>query len=239
MPKNRLIIAGLLVACLLPQSVLAARAGIVVKKSDGSIKNTCVEFDGETISGLDLLKKSGFNPKIENGFVVSIDGEGDKSAGSLSSTDPFWSYWRWDNTWKFYNAGAGYTKIADGNVDGWEFGRGQSTLPQISFGSICPDRAIEVDTNEQSLPTGAKVESITTNQPSVKSLPTEKATALPETTSSATTSPVIKAEVKSEFKKSLNFPKFDLKNALIATAAFFLGGIVFVLKMFFGKNPRH
>lgn len=124
--------------CIIPQTALASRAGLVVKHSNGEVVKSCIEFKEEVISGLALLELAGMRPVLDGGFVIEIDGERTKTAWSMNSADPYWSYWIYNDGWQYSNFGAVYSKVKDGEVQGWEIGKGQNSLPELSFDALCP-----------------------------------------------------------------------------------------------------
>jgi len=236
--RNNFLILSAIVLCF-PGFALATKAGIIIKKQDGNTKTACVDFDGETISGLQLLQKSPFNPVVKNGFVIQIDGEGEKDSAQMSKDDLFWSYWKFDSYWRFQNVGANYSRVANGDIEGWEFGRGKSSLPKVSFEQICPSAKSEDtkpnETIDQAgdmkltqIPVTAQrvdnleIESpknILNNNPSIPNGTIGGQIAdLPQSVKGAT-----------DTKQPLSiFPKFNLKNVLILFAIFILAGTSFV-----------
>ncbi|OQA52567.1 MAG: hypothetical protein BWY43_00438 [candidate division WS2 bacterium ADurb.Bin280] len=145
------LLPAFLFAIFYPNIALASKTGLVVKKSDGQIKTACVEFEQETISGMSILKKSPFTIIEKNGFVVSIDQEGEKESHQMSSGDFFWSYWKKDGAWSFQNIGVNYSNVKNGDVEGWIFGDGSSSLPNIKFSDICfeQEEAVVLSATEQ------------------------------------------------------------------------------------------
>lgn len=142
----------LLIALLVPRSAEGARGAVVIKKSNGEVKSACVDFEGESISGWKLLESSPFSPIAKNGFIVEIDGEGGKDSSEMGDGEHFWSYWRLSDNWIFQNAGATYTRVKDGDVEGWEFGKGSSSLPKIQFNDICISKKVIPLSDEKSNP---------------------------------------------------------------------------------------
>ncbi len=128
------------------------RAGLVV--SFGGQQPTqrfCVEFTEESISGIELLQRSGLSlvTQIEGGLgagVCAIDGIGSDDPTNCfkySTTPPYryWVYFRWtgadsNGAWQFSNVGASTREIHDGDIDGWSWGNGANAPPESPDGVL-------------------------------------------------------------------------------------------------------
>ncbi|RIK45643.1 MAG: hypothetical protein DCC57_16350 [Chloroflexi bacterium] len=159
-PRRRAVHAAFLPAllvALLGTGTLYAqtpnRAGLVVVHGDGSVIRRCVEFDGESISGYELLERSGLDLRMEvSGMgptICAIDQEG-CGAGEhcfcrcLSSPCEYWSYWRLeDGGWRYASVGAGNTQVSDGMVEAWVWSEGNMQKgtaqqpPDLTLDAIC------------------------------------------------------------------------------------------------------
>ncbi len=130
------------------------RAGLVVQHGDGSVQTQCITFPEDSISGLDVLQRSGFDLNVDAGnsmgaTICRLDNEGcsfpqeDCFCQCTGSDCVYWSYWRQENgEWVYSNLGASNTKIHDGDVEGWVWGRGTtggaaSVPPNLTFAEIC------------------------------------------------------------------------------------------------------
>jgi hypothetical protein len=118
------------------------RAGLVVQFGDGSVVQACVEFTEPSITGWELLNRSGMTVYFEdygasNNAVCRLD-LGDKSDGCEYPLDDCWcqcvtagncSYWAYhhliDGDWVYSSDGASGWTIEDGMVDGWGWGLGE------------------------------------------------------------------------------------------------------------------
>lgn len=101
----------------IPDVASINKAAIVVNPGDGKIYADCVEFEGASISGLELIQLSGFDYDNAEGFISSIMG-----VSNHEGETNYWSYWSWDGReWIFNNAGAADTRIFPGSVEGWYF----------------------------------------------------------------------------------------------------------------------
>jgi hypothetical protein len=125
------------------------RAGLVVQGPDDTTQTFCISFEGDTISGLDLLVKSGLPLKVEayggmGAEVCQIGATGcdyPNQACVCQSYGPNGVYWSYhhlqDNKWKASIAGAGSYQVHPGDVEGWAWSGG--TPPKIyTFSQLCP-----------------------------------------------------------------------------------------------------
>lgn len=127
-------------------------AGLVIVHGDGKVTEQCVAFSEASISGYELLKRAGLLLNVEAGAVgttvCSIDGEGcsypKESCFCRCQSSPcvYWSYWRHSpEGWQYQNLGAAYTRVRNGDVEGWHWSAGTVTdskaPPDVSFASIC------------------------------------------------------------------------------------------------------
>ena len=126
------------------------RAGLIVRHGDGRLTYAYVAFEEETISGIELLRRSGV-PLVTVSFgglgegVCSLEGEGCPAAecrrrvcqGS-GADDPFWQYFRQDapGRWRALVLGASASEVRDGDVDGWSWTGGEPGLPAASIEDI-------------------------------------------------------------------------------------------------------
>lgn len=152
--SRRLLVVALLV--LLPGVARAQdknQAGLVVVFGDGRVEQQCVAFTEESISGYDLLQRSGLPLSVEAGAigptVCSIDKEGcsfpAESCFCRCQGSPciYWSYWHLEDggTWRYQSLGAGNTKVRSGDVEGWHWAAGTTQKaeepPAVSFADIC------------------------------------------------------------------------------------------------------
>ena len=128
------------------------RAGVVIAHEDGTTVTRCVSFAEDTLSGYELLARSGFDLAVEanatGATVCSLDGEGcafpEQSCFCRCQGNPcvYWSYWRLaDDGWTYQTIGAGGTKVRDGAVEGWRWGAGTvdsaAEPPLTSLAEIC------------------------------------------------------------------------------------------------------
>ena len=110
------------------------RAGLVVVFPDG-VETFCVEFAGDSITGSELLERSGL-PVVFAGFgglgggVCRIEDVGCSDPGDCfcqcqGAECSYWSYFVLeDGAWAYENVGPSQRRLRDGDVDGWVWGGG-------------------------------------------------------------------------------------------------------------------
>ena len=140
------------------------RAGLVVQFSESDVRTFCLAFEGESISGLDLLLRSGLDLKVEafgamGAQVCKIDATGCDYPGepcvcqSYGPDGVYWSYHHLrDGTWRTSIVGASSYTVRPGDVEGWVWSDGASPAQTYSFEQICPAAAPTVPTATQPLP---------------------------------------------------------------------------------------
>lgn len=138
----------LLLFTLLPAPVLGAgkhRAGVLVRNSDGTWRRMCVTFDEDSLTGEQLLRKTGLeiDTKTSNlgTSVCKIGATGCSSSDCFCGRDTFWGYWTQDPTktkWAFSQVGPGQREVRDGALDAWVWGKdGKPAPPAANIRSIC------------------------------------------------------------------------------------------------------
>jgi hypothetical protein len=136
------------------------RAALVVVYGDGTVAQKCVAFAEESVSGYDLLLRSGLPSRVEASAigptVCSIGGEGcdfpQESCFCRCQGSPciYWSYWRLqeDGAWRYQTLGAGNTHVRNGDVEGWRWAEGTTRAaqapPDATFDAICGPAAANV-----------------------------------------------------------------------------------------------
>jgi hypothetical protein len=138
------------------------RAGLVVVHGDGEIVTACVTFEEETITGVELLRRSELDVilGVYGGLgygVCTIDGEGcaegeDCFCQCRSEPCAYWVYSHQepDGSWAISGVGAAGWQLTNGDVDGWLWGDGSSAPPKVAFEEICPPEAPPAATLEPS-----------------------------------------------------------------------------------------
>lgn len=124
------------VAASTPKAPSDSRAAVVVQANDGATQRFCVDFREPTISGYELLRRTGAPLVVkESGagaFICKIGSVGrDHPRESCEPPCPdansctYWGYYRLDpakSTWRFNERGASDTVVRDGTVEAWRFG---------------------------------------------------------------------------------------------------------------------
>ncbi|MEO8285805.1 MAG: hypothetical protein ABI670_05170 [Chloroflexota bacterium] len=124
-------------------------AGLVIQFPDGSTQTYCIAFEGESISGLDMLLKTGLDVKVEayggiGAQVCKIGATGcdypDQPCAcqSFGPGGVYWSYHHLkDGQWRTSITGASSYRVRNGDVEGWAWSSG--TAPALStFSQLCP-----------------------------------------------------------------------------------------------------
>lgn len=130
-------------------------AGLVIDHGDGRVSYAWVPFGEESISGIELLKRSGLSlVSVTFGGlgegVCSIEGTGcgvEPCRARLCQTadraSPYWQYVRQDGpgNWRPFALGASQSEVRDGDIDGWAWTGAAPELPALTL----PDIAGRVD----------------------------------------------------------------------------------------------
>lgn len=127
-------------------------AGVVVRFGDGQVATACVAFPEPSISGLQLLQRSGI-PIVTQGSgigaaVCKIEDEGceypteDCFCKRDGTRSTYWAYSRLrEGAWAYSPLGASNTKVLPGDVDGWAWGDGDTETgaqpPVLTFEQVC------------------------------------------------------------------------------------------------------
>jgi hypothetical protein len=125
-------------------------AGLVVRHGDGRIIYAYVAFPEESISGVELLRRSGIS-LVTIGFgglgegVCTIDGEGcpasecrKRVCQGSGENAPYWQYFRQRSPgeWFSLSLGASATKVRDGDVYGWSWTGRDPALPPLTIADV-------------------------------------------------------------------------------------------------------
>ena len=124
-------------------------ASLVVVYPDGRVDSLCVEFDEETISGAELLRRSGLSVVFAGSGGL---GEGVCRIGATGCSDPgncfcqcsggdcaYWSYFALneEGDWRYQNTGASQRTLRDGDVDVWIWGSGRAPPAGVELAEQC------------------------------------------------------------------------------------------------------
>jgi hypothetical protein len=188
-------------------------AGIVIQFADGSVKTYCLAFDTETISGFDLLLKTGLPVKLEatgtmGGFICKIGPDGcdyPEQHCVCQSFGPGGVYWTYhhlkNDKWNTSVVGASSYKVRDGDVEGWAWSSGKPPA-LYDFERICPPPPpAPANTLPPATPTRIP--------PQPTALPTRRATA---------TRPVATATIQAPTQPPAQAPETELTPTTVPTA---------------------
>lgn len=118
-------------------------AALIIDHSDGRRLVKLLPFPGETITGLQLLERSGLSlVTYDAGFgiaICSIDGEGQSSSTCFG--DPFGRFWGFNtlnhaNQWESSWVGSADAIVYDGDVHGYLFAAWGTEQPPIQRDQI-------------------------------------------------------------------------------------------------------
>lgn len=123
------------------------RAALVVRFGDGTVQTQCVAFAEPSITGQQLLDRSGLVPITDpDGAVCSLSGQGcppdDCFCACPFPECEYWAYYHWQGgAWSYSNVGAFGQKITNGSLEGWSWGEGDFSQgvppPVIAYSEIC------------------------------------------------------------------------------------------------------
>lgn len=131
----------------------AHHAALVLRYPDGSVQTACVAFSEASITGEELLQRSGLTVVMNynaglGGAVCSINGAGcafptqDCFCQCQGLQCEYWAYYHWTGSgWQYSQVGASQYSVQDGALEGWSWGPGNFTIgtipPSASFDQIC------------------------------------------------------------------------------------------------------
>ena len=119
------------------------RAGLVVQFAEGQVATACVRFSEASLTGYDLLVRSGLlvtsltDPSLGTA-VCGIENTGCPADDCFCAMPSYWAYWeQGPSGWAYAVTGAAQSQVVNGNVNAWSWGEGIA-LPLYSFQDICP-----------------------------------------------------------------------------------------------------
>jgi hypothetical protein len=125
-------------------------AGVVIDYGDGRVTYAYVPFDGEKISGIELLKRSGV-PLLTVSFgglgdaVCTIDDTGcgmsdcrKRLCQTGDPNSPFWHYLKQTKpgTWTFVATGPSAQVVQNGDIIGWAWAGQTPALPAMTMDQL-------------------------------------------------------------------------------------------------------
>jgi hypothetical protein len=132
------------------------RAGLVIRYGDGSVGTQCVSFNEPSLTGEELLQRSGLAVTLDynaglGGAICSINNQGcafpvkDCFCKCTGLTCEYWAYYHWTGAWQYSQVGASAYQVTDGALEGWSWGAGNFSSgvepPPLTFADVCPTPA--------------------------------------------------------------------------------------------------
>ena len=114
------------------------RAAVVVQFGEGEYVVRMVDFEAP-YTGLDLLVDSDLGTITQDGLVCKIGPKGCASPREdcMCQLPRYWSYWHWeDGQWQFSGVGVAGYAVTDGAIDGWAWGRGGTSPPDVEVEAL-------------------------------------------------------------------------------------------------------
>jgi hypothetical protein len=161
MTRRTLLLPLLLTAlCLLAGASVARaqsgdhRAGLVIRYADNSVQTQCVAFSEPSITGEELLRRSGLAVTLDynaglGGAVCSINNQGcafpaqDCFCKCTGTQCEYWAYYhRTAAGWDYASTAPSSYAVTDGALEGWSWGAGNFSSgvepPALTFADVCP-----------------------------------------------------------------------------------------------------
>ena len=169
MTRRTILLPLLLTALFLLAGASAAhaqggdhRAGLVIRYADGSVQTQCVAFSEPSITGEELLQRSGLAVTLDynaglGGAVCSINNQGcaypikDCFCKCTGIQCEYWAYYhRTAAGWQYASSGASSFPVNDGALEGWSWGAGNFSSgvepPAVAFDEVCAPPATATPT---------------------------------------------------------------------------------------------
>jgi hypothetical protein len=166
-----------------------SRAGLVVQFGDGKVMRYCVSFSEESITGYELLRRTGL-PLVYQDYgagsvaMCKIGDEGCEypreqcfcRCRNTQTGCRFWGYYTIDRAtgkWRLSEKGSGVRDMRNGDIDGWRWGTHQpnpNPPPASTLESLCAE--------------GTKIGPAATTKATPKPAPSKATTTSPSTADS-------------------------------------------------------
>ena len=120
----------------------STRVGLALQFGYGSVATQCLEFASPQVTGLDVLKQSGYAIDTlvlagQGQAVCRIGKIGCPVSDCFCEFPAYWSYWHASsNGWTYSAQSADRYSVTDGSVEGWSWSKGEAPA-QVSFDQIC------------------------------------------------------------------------------------------------------
>ncbi len=126
------------------QAATMHHAGLVIEHGDGAVIKVCVAFSEDTITGAQLLDRSGvqYGPGYSGQAVCQVDHEPTQydPNSCLSAGEPYWAMYvsRGGGSWVYSSTGFSSQAFHDGDAEGFRYeAEGAGTVPPSAAG-VCP-----------------------------------------------------------------------------------------------------
>jgi hypothetical protein len=124
------------------------RAALVVQNGDASLLTACVAFTEESLSGFELLNRSGLevasvtDPSLGTA-ICGIGAGGCPSTNCFCGMPDYWSYWQpGEGDWAYAVIGSEQFLVKDGSIEAWSWGEG--TPPAyLTFEQVCQPGSLQ------------------------------------------------------------------------------------------------
>ena len=104
----------------------------------------CISFSEPSISGLELLARSGLTVVTWGGAVCQVEQTGCQYPSEpcfcqcMRPPCSYWSYWYWkDDRWMYSAIGSADHNVVDGSVEAWLWGNAETPPDMITFAEVC------------------------------------------------------------------------------------------------------
>ncbi len=176
------------------QATTTNRAGVIVVFDNGNVMQSCVEFTESELSGVELLRRAGFELVTDSSYglgeaVCKINGQGCDFPGEhcfcecMGSPCNYWGYWNLEGSnWTYSGQGGSSHMVSNGDVDAWVWGNDDSDPPDLDFAALCATptptatHTPEPSATHTSQPTATRTATLT-RTPEPSGTPTSTATA--------------------------------------------------------------
>ena len=117
--------------------------GLIIQFDDETINTFCISFTGDSLSGYDVLQKSGLNILAAfdpvGAAICKIENTGCSIDNCFCQSPPnYWSYWHLvNNQWEYSQLGSTLIQLQNGAVEGWRWGNGQPPSVLYTIDEIC------------------------------------------------------------------------------------------------------
>ena len=175
-----------------------ARAGLVVVIDEGRVETRCVDIEGDSISGAELLARSGLSAIVDPSSGMGLIVCQIEAVGCAHPAEPcfcqcmgggeciYWNYFFKEpeqSEWTYSALGAAMHQVKAGSVDAWVWGDGSvPPATELGFDSICVPPApepSETPTLEPTAPASPTIASTPTSAATTPATELPTATALP------------------------------------------------------------